>query len=76
VTTAAEHVATPWLDYEKAAAYTLLTVRSLHTLVSSRQIPVYGSPRCRRFRKDMLDLWLINRPRAMRKWEEELRRTW
>jgi len=71
-----EDVLTPWLDYDEAAQYTRLAVGTLHAMVSARQIPVYGSRRCRRFRKDMLDLWLLDRSRAMRKWEEEKRKTW
>lgn len=67
---------TPWLNYEEAANYTRLAVSTLHSLVSARQIPVYGTRRMRRFRKDMLDLWLENRDLAMRKWAEEKRRTW
>jgi excisionase family DNA binding protein len=69
-------VRTPWLDYREAAAYTRLAVGTLQCLVSARQIPVYGSRRCRRFRREMLDLWLRDRKLAMRKWEEELKRTW
>lgn len=73
---AAEDISTPWLTYESAAEYTSLAVSTLHSLVSARQIPVYGSRRMRRFRKDMLDMWLTNRDLAMRKWAEERRQKW
>ncbi len=65
-------VESPWLDYSEAAAYTRKAVGTLQRLVSSRQIPVYGSRRARVFRRDMLDLWLVNASLAMRKWEEEI----
>ena len=64
-------VATPWLNYEEAAAYTRKAVSTLQHLVSANQIPVYGSRRARVFRRDMLDLWLTNADLAMRKWKEE-----
>lgn len=67
---------TPWLTYDEAAQYTRLAPSTLHTLVSARQIPVYGSRRMRRFRRDMLDMWLVDRGSAMRKWAEETRKTW
>lgn len=70
------HITTPWLTYEGAAEYVSLSVKTLHSLVSARQIPVYGSRRRRRFRKDMLDMWLTNSALAMRKWAEERRQTW
>ena len=40
-------------------------------LVSAGQIPVYGKPRVRRFRRDMLDLFLTNPDAAMRKFRAE-----
>jgi len=42
------------------------SVRHLRNLVSAGQIPVYGRPRVRRFRRDMLDLYLTNPDMAMR----------
>jgi excisionase family DNA binding protein len=70
------NIPTPWLTYEQAAQYLSLTQATLRGLVSARQIPVYGSPRFRRFRADMLDLWVRDRANAMRKWTEEKRKTW
>lgn len=55
----------PWLTYRQAAAYTGLSVRYLRNLVAADAIPVYGAPRSRRFRRDMLDLFLTNRDLAM-----------
>ena len=55
-----------WLTYAQAARYTGWSVRYLRNLVSSGQIPVYGRPRVRRFRRDMLDLYLTNPDMAMR----------
>ena len=66
----------PWLTYEQAAAYLQLKPGTLRQMVSAAEIPVYGSSRMRRFRKDMLDLWMCNRDLAMRKWTEEKKRTW
>ena len=60
-----------WLTYSQAAEYTGLSVRYLRNLVSADQIPVYGPPRSRRFRRDMLDLYLTNREVAMRKFRLE-----
>ena len=56
-----------WLTYEQASAYTGWSVRYLRNLVSADRIPVYGPPRSRRFRRDMLDLYLADREVAMRK---------
>jgi len=39
--------------------------------VSAGQIPVYGPPRRRRFRTDMLDLWVVDPDAAMRKFRSE-----
>ena len=60
-----------WIKYKEAAAYTGWSVRYLRNLVSAGQIPVYGPPRSRRFRRDMLDLYLTNRDAAMRKFRLE-----
>jgi excisionase family DNA binding protein len=71
---AAERIDTPWLTYKDAAQYLSLAESTLKGMVSSREIPVYGSRRMRRFRTDMLDLWLTDRDLAMRKWREEVER--
>lgn len=71
---AAEQIDTPWLTYKGAARYLSLAEGTLKTMVSAQQIPVYGSRRMRRFRADMLDLWLTDRDLAMRKWREEVER--
>lgn len=63
----AEDPFTWWLTYEQAADYTGWSVRHLRNLVSAGRIPVYGRPRVRRFRRDMLDLFLTNPDMAMRK---------
>ena len=60
-----------WMKYAEAAAYTGYEVRTLRNLVSAGLIPVYGPPRSRRFRRDMLDSWLTNRDAAMRKFHNE-----
>lgn len=60
-----------WLTYAQAARYTGWSVRYLRNLVSARQIPVYGRPRVRRFRRDMLDLYLTNSDMAMRRFSAE-----
>jgi len=64
-------LASKWLTYEQAAAYTGWSVRYLRNLVSADQIPVYGPLRSRRFRLDMVDLFLTNRDAAMRKFRAE-----
>ncbi len=63
-----------WLTYAQAASYTGWSVRHLRNLVSAGQIPVYGRPRVRRFRRDMLDLYLTNPDTAMRKFLSERNR--
>jgi excisionase family DNA binding protein len=60
-----------WLTYTQAAAYTGYSIRYLRNLVSADAIPVYGSPRSRRFRRDVLDQFLTNRDAAMRKFRLE-----
>ena len=65
-----EHVAT-WLTYTQAASYTGWSVRYQRNLVSAGRIPVYGRLRVRRFRRDMLDLFLTNPDAAMRKFRSE-----
>jgi hypothetical protein len=64
-----------WLTYAEAVSYTDWSVRHLRNLVSGGQIPVYGRPRVRRFRRDMLDLFLTNPDMAMRKFLLERNRT-
>jgi hypothetical protein len=59
------------LDYVEASVFTGWSVRYLRNLVSADAIPVYGPPRSRRFRRDMLDLFLTNRDLAMRKFRAE-----
>jgi excisionase family DNA binding protein len=66
----AEQAAT-WLTYTQAATYTGWSIRHLRNLVSGGRIPVYGRPRVRRFRRDMLDLFLTNPDMAMRKFLSE-----
>ena len=56
-----------WLTYAQAARRTGWSIRHLRNLVSGGRIPVYGRPRVRRFRRDMLDLFLTNPDAAMRK---------
>jgi excisionase family DNA binding protein len=60
-----------WLTYVQAAAYTGWSVRYLRNLVSADSIPVFGPPRSRRFRRDLLDLFLTNRDLAMRRFLAE-----
>jgi hypothetical protein len=55
-----------WLTYRQAAAYCGWSVAYLRNLVSVGKVPVYGKPRVRRFRRDMLDLFLTDPERAMR----------
>ena len=62
---------TPWLTYAEAAEYTGWSVAHLRNLVSAGQIPVYGKPRVRRFRRDMLDLFLTDPDAAMRRFRAE-----
>ena len=61
----------PWLTYREAAAYCGWSVTYVRNLVSAGQIPVYGRPRVRRFRRDMLDLFLTDPDAAMRKFRAE-----
>ena len=62
-----------WLTYAEASAYTGWSIAYLRNLVSAGLIPVYGKPRVRRFRRDMLDCFLADPDVAMRKfrWERE-----
>ena len=60
-----------WLTYEQAAEYTGWSVRYLRNLVSADQIPVFGPQRSRRFRRDLLDLFLTDREVALRKFRLE-----
>jgi len=60
-----------WLTYKDAANYTGWTVEYLRNLVSAGEIPVYGRLRVRRFRQDMLDMFLTNPDAAMRKFHLE-----
>jgi len=73
VTQHAEQAAT-WLTYAQAASHTGWSIRHLRNLVSGGRIPVYGRPRVRRFRRDMLDLFLTNPDMAMRKFLSERNR--
>jgi excisionase family DNA binding protein len=61
----------PWLTYRQAASYCGWSVAYLRNLVSAGQIPVYGKPRVRRFRRDMLDLFLTDPDAAMRSFRAE-----
>jgi len=64
-----------WLTYyAQAALYTGWSVHYLRNLVSAGQIPVYGRPQVRRFRRDMLDLYLTDPNMAMRKFRAERKR--
>jgi excisionase family DNA binding protein len=60
-----------WMRYPEAAEYTGYSVGHLRNLVSANQIPVYGAPRSRRFRADMLDLFLEDPDAALRKFRLE-----
>ena len=62
---------TLWMTYCEAAAYCRFSVGHLRNLVSAGQIPVYGKPRTRRFRRDMLDLYLTDPDAALRKFRSE-----
>jgi excisionase family DNA binding protein len=59
------------MTYTQAAAYCGYSVGHLRNLVSAGQIPVYGKPRRRRFRRDMLDLFLTDPDAAMRRFRAE-----
>ena len=67
--------ASRWMTYAQTAAYTGWSVRYLRNLVSAGTIPVYGQPRSRRFRRDMVDLYLTDRDAAMRKFRLERSKT-
>lgn len=67
-------VASPWLTYAEAAAYTGWTVAYLRNLVSAGAIPVHGKPRVRRFRRDELDSFLDDPDAAMRRFRAERNR--
>ena len=67
----AKPIATPWLTYAEAAAYTGWSLAYLRNLVSAGRVPVYGKPRVRRFRRDMLDLFLTDPDAAMRQFHAE-----
>ena len=60
-----------WLTYEQAARYAGWSVGHLRNLVSAGQVPVYGIRRRRRFRRDMLDLYLTDPDMAMRRFSAE-----
>jgi excisionase family DNA binding protein len=74
---AVSHQRTPgnWLNYAEAARYLGYSVATVRNLVSAGQIPVYGPPRSRRFRVDMLDMFLTDRDAAMRRFHLERRNT-
>ena len=61
----------PWLTYEEAADYCRLSKKRFYNLVCSGEVPVYGKPHRRRFRRDVLDLWLSDPAAAMRKFRLE-----
>lgn len=67
-------VTSPWLTYAEAATYTGWTVAYLRNLVSAGRIPVYGKPRVRRFRRDVLDEFLTDPDAAMRRFRAERNR--
>ena len=73
---AAHHaeLAATWLTYAEAASYTGWSIGHLRNLASAGRIPVYGRPRVRRFRRDMLDLYLTDPNMAMRKFRAERNR--
>jgi len=71
---ASARLTSPWFTYAQAAAYTGWAVTYLRNLVSAGQIPVYGKPRVRRFRRDMLDLFLTDPDAAMRRFHAERNR--
>jgi excisionase family DNA binding protein len=66
--------ASVWLTYAEAAVYCRWSVAYLRNLVSAGEIPVYGKPRVRRFRRDMLDLFLTDPDAAMRRFRAERNR--
>jgi excisionase family DNA binding protein len=60
-----------WLTYAQAAHYCGWSVNYLRNLVCAGAIPVYGKPRRRRFRRDMLDRFLTDPDAAMRLFRAE-----
>ena len=60
-----------WMTYAECSEYTGWAVSYLQNLVSAGKIPVYGRPRVRRFRRDMVDLFLTDPDMAMRKFRAE-----
>jgi excisionase family DNA binding protein len=60
-----------WFTYRQAAEYCGWSVAYVRNLVSAGQIPVYGRLRVRRFRRDMLDLFLTDPDAAMRRFRAE-----
>ena len=62
-----------WLTYREASRRSGWSVESLRRLVSQGQIPVFGPPRMRRFRMDLLDLYVVDREAAMRRFRGEKR---
>ena len=60
-----------WLTYRQAAEYCGWSVAYVRNLGCAGQIPVYGKPRVRRFRRDMLDLFLTDPDAAMRLFRAE-----
>jgi excisionase family DNA binding protein len=70
-TTGACVLAHCWLTYRQAAEYCGWSVAYMRNLVSAGQIPVYGRPRVRRFRRDMLDMFLTDPDAAMRRFRSE-----
>ncbi len=60
-----------WMTYPEAARFGGWSVKHLRNLVCEGAVPVYGPPRRRRFRVDMLDLFLTNPDAAMRKFQQE-----
>jgi hypothetical protein len=63
-----------WLTYAEAARHCRWSVAYLRNLVSAGRVPVYGKPRVRRFRRDMLDLFLTDPDAAMRRFRAERNR--
>jgi len=61
----------PWLTYRAAAAYSGWSVQTLRNLVNAGRIPVYGRPGVRRFRRDMLDIYIADPDAAMRLFQSE-----
>lgn len=53
-----------WLDSEKAASYLCISVQTLRNLTSNGQIPYYKFGRRNRYRRDELDLLLLQNKRG------------